>query len=93
MNDGQLLTAGGIGTIVSALCFVVGVYTKYLIDKRKMSDDQDGKYLGQLSERILELEKENKLCMERNTELSKRIGYLEGRCELLEQKLESMNKS
>lgn len=84
MGDQGLVTAGGIAAIVSAIGFIVGLLTKFMLDRRKMDSDADDKLIARLESRVVDLEKENRLCMERNVEMSKQIGFLQARCESLD---------
>lgn len=88
MGDQEFITAGGIAAIVSSIGFIVGLWTKFMLDRRKMDSDADDKLIVRLESRVVDLEKENRLCMERNVEMSKQIGFLQARCESLEKYVE-----
>jgi TolA-binding protein len=87
---GESDTIVGAGVIASILTLTLGALTKYLLDRRKMGDEHESSVVQRLHERIEELEAANQECMRRDAEQSKRIGYLEAKCEAMEQQLNDM---
>ena len=80
------LGAGGLAALSATI-------TKYLLDRRKLDTDHDSGLLGRMQQRIDGLELKERECMERNTEMAQRIGYLEAKVESLEYQLKNNEAS